>query len=40
MKVLNETISEDIELTTCDYNYYYMTYVKGTPLYLIELYIK
>ena len=40
VKTLDETVSEDIELSTCGYNYYYLTYAKGTPLDLIELYIK
>ena len=40
VKILNETVSEDIELITCGWNGYYMTYVDGTPLDLIELYIK
>ena len=40
VKTLNETVSEDIELTICGWNYNYLTYVEGTPLDLIELYVK
>ena len=40
VKTLDEKVSEDIELTTCGYNFEYLTYVQGTPLDLIELYIK
>ena len=40
VKILNETVSEDIELTTCGRNYHYLAYIYGTPLVLIELYIK
>ena len=39
VKTLNETVSDDIELSTCGYinNHIYM---RGTPLDLVELYIK
>ena len=39
VKTIHETISEDIELNTCGINNY-QTYVYGTPIDLIELYIK
>ena len=39
VKMIHETISDDIELNTCGINNY-QTYVYGTPIDLVELYIK
>ena len=39
VKTLNETVSNDIELSICGYYYHWTTFL-GTLLDLVELYIK